>query len=316
MISYLMYYNHLNIKFTFRSYEMIYNIHFTMTTHFSRNLNELKRRFYEGANDSRYSSYGKVANGLVVYIPDGFKVLQSEYDPMSTELLYKKMPHVVMIHHYERNLLQIPGGKVENSETYLEAVNREFSEEVFGLAGYLPMATGGKPVFRDEDYIGNTKAFGTLQIAHFIRVIYDPVVYMNLVEEASSRYVRRLLPSSTWVSKDSFGIFSMPIFMEDTKLPVYRTPGLPMCLDSVHQNHRDTLLLLLMYPLECLGDSIMGIEGGRSLINRMDVFKTNKASRILGSANLIRIMCMVEESREYIEKFITCDASHLVLHTS
>lgn len=276
------------------------------TTHFSRNLNDLKKRFYEDSNDSRYSSFGKVANGLVVYLPKDFKVLRPEYDPKSTELLFKKCPYVMMIHHYERNLLQIPGGKVDNGENYLEAVNREWNEEVMGVGDHFPLATGGRPVFRDEDYIGETKAFGTLQIAHFVRVIYDPIVYTSLVEEASSRYARRLLPLSTWVSVDSLGVFSMPISLEKTNLPIYRTPGLPMNLESVHCNHRDTILLLLMYPISTLGDSIMGIEGGRELMSRMDVFKSNPVSRILGSTMLLKLLSMVEESREYVTKIISC----------
>lgn len=266
----------------------------------------LKTVFTSDHMDNRYNCDGKVANGLVVYLPQNHQVFLSKYDKNNPEkriLDYRTcVPHVIMVHHHEKNLLQIPGGKVDSGETYLDAVNREWTEEVMGCKDYKNISLKGEPVFRETDFVNITKAYGKLTIAHFIRIIHDPVVYSNLVSEAGDRYSKRLLPWSNWVTLDTMGIFSMPIFMEPVSKIKTRTPGLPMSLDNVHINHKDTLVRSLLYPIKSLnGNSILDAYSAKEFLNRLDKFKVHQLS---SKKEIIRIMSMIEESGNYIETLL------------
>lgn len=238
-------------------------------------MDNLKTVFTDDTSDNRYNIYGKVANGLVVYVPEKHSVLL-RYNPNERNYHLKTfIPHVIMIHHYQKNLLQIPGGKVDNGETYIDAVNREWKEEVMGCKDYIIKSTGGEDLFKEENFVRMTNAYGKLTIAHFVKIIKDRTIYTNLVEEATTRYARRLLPESTWSSIDSMGAFSMPIFMESKYTS--KTPGLPMCLDAIHPNHKDTIISNLLCNLKELdGNSIIYGYPKDELLRRLKLFKSSR----------------------------------------
>ena len=51
---------------------------------------------------------------LVVYVPEENSILL-KYNPNERNKELKTcIPYCIMIHHYQKNLLQIPGGKVDN----------------------------------------------------------------------------------------------------------------------------------------------------------------------------------------------------------
>jgi len=241
--------------------------------------------FTKNNNNMKFNSTGKVSTGLVVYLPLNHRVLLSEYEGkeesnLKRELDYNTIsPHVIMVHHYERFELQIPAGKVDDGETYLDAVNREWNEEVMGSSNYINIALQGRPLFRKEDFVHMTKTRGKLSIAHFVRVIRDPVVYSNLILESNDRYSKRILPESKWETLDTMGSFSMPIFMEPTSRKKYRVPGFPNCLTSVHVNHKDTLIRCLIQKLNCLGgNSIIDRYSIGEFMDRLDTYKVPSVS--------------------------------------
>lgn len=244
----------------------------------------LDRVFTKDNKDARFNCSGKVSTGLVVYLPENQRVLLSEYDDKKESTLRRGIdyntisPHVIMVHHYERFELQIPAGKVNDGESYLDAVNREWNEEVMGSSEYVNLSLEGEPLFRKEDFahLTETRKFS---IAHFIRVIKDPLVYSNIIFESNNRYSKRILPESKWKTLDTMGSFSMPIFMEPTSKRKCRVPGFPNFLTSVHINHKDTLIRCLIQKLKCLnGGSIVDKYSMKEFLDRLDTYNIRNIS--------------------------------------
>lgn len=256
-------------------------------THIDGDVKCLDYVFTKNNKDSRFNCSGKVSTGLIVYLPENSRVLLSEYDDkkesyMKREIDYNTIsPHVIMVHHYERFELQIPAGKVDDGESYLDAVNREWNEEVMGSSKYVNVALNGETLFRKEDFLHLTKTRGKLSIAHFLRVIRDPILYSNIIFESNDRYSKRILPESEWKTLDTMGSFSMPIFMEPTSNKKYRVPGFPNCLTSVHINHKNTLIRCLIQHLKCLdGGSIIDKYSMKEFLDRLDTYNVpNIASK-------------------------------------
>ena len=56
-----------------------------------------------------------------------------------------------------------------------------------------------------------------------------------------------------------------------------KTPGLPMCLDSIHPNHKDTLICNLLCNLEGLDNKPI-VDGypREELLRRLELFKSSR----------------------------------------
>lgn len=212
-------------------------------------------------HDGTCSSY--VSCGLVVFCPDDHNTVLSEYNDNSShcEEIKTQVPHVIMVHQFCRFELEIPGGSIEDGETPLECVNREWKEEVMGTSTY------DRNIFSRDDFRFMKKNWSGSRIVYqFIRIIRDRSTYIELMKDFHKFSVERMIPGSIVSSMDTFEPLSMPIWMEAGNTHV----SFPTCLESMSFGHRGTFLLCVLYKFPELGyQNILGEEGKRLFLKNI-----------------------------------------------
>jgi hypothetical protein len=190
-----------------------------------------------------------VASGVVFFIPPDKKVLldkfseTDEFDKRRLTHLKTNVPHVIMCSHYADMALNIPGGKVEDGENIIDAVNREWSEEVMGIPDYK---IDGEKLF-DESHFKFKKEDGYLKIYNFIRIIRSRKLYKKLVCDMHTASIGLLDPDSEWKTIDSMGGISVPIFLEPSYSRNNNFIGFPKMLQNVRYPHRISLVLSIIH---------------------------------------------------------------------
>lgn len=203
-----------------------------------------------------------IASGLVIFVPPENRVLLDTYSPgekftqQRVTHLKTNVPHIIMCSHYEDMSLNIPGGTVERGEKILDAVNREWSEEVMGIPNYQ---LDGEKIFNETHF--QYKLFdGPFQVYTFVRIIRSRELYKRIVYEMKMASIGMLEPSSDWNVIDSMGGISVPIFME----PLHRQTfiGFPRMLNNVRKTQCNSLMLCIF------NSGILNKEEEKELIYR------------------------------------------------
>ena len=189
-----------------------------------------------------------VASGAIFFIPPDKKVLldkfskKDEFHKRRLKHLKTNVPHVILCSHYSDMALNIPGGNVEPGETMVDAVNREWSEEVMGIPDYKLY---GEKLF-DESHFKFKKEDDNLKIYNFIRIIRCRTVYKKLVCDMHTASIGLLDPDSDWETIDSMGGVSVPIFLEPSYSKYNNFIGFPKLLKNVRYSHRISLVLSII----------------------------------------------------------------------
>lgn len=184
-----------------------------------------------------------IAVGMVFYIPSEHKVIL-EHDRTNRARELSKLPHVIMCKHYQNMSLNVPGGKIEKGETIVEGVNREFNEEVIGKPVYL---LEGKPVFDESHFKFKKEGESEHNVYTFVRIIRSKLLYKKLVYDMKMASLGLFDSDSDWISTDTFGGVSVPIFMEKNETnKIEDTVGFPGLLQNIAYLHRSTLVLSLL----------------------------------------------------------------------
>jgi len=187
-----------------------------------------------------------VASGIVFFIPENKKVLLDkfsetiEFDERRLKHLKTNVPHVILCNHYADMALNIPGGKVEIGENAMEAVNREWSEEIMGISNYT---INGQQIF-NESHFKFKKIDGYFKVYTFMRIIRDRELYKKIVYDMNMASLGILEPTSAWNVIDSMGGVSVPIFLEPSSSKQYI--GFPKMLQNIRYPHRVSLVLCIL----------------------------------------------------------------------
>ena len=149
---------------------------------------------------------------------------------------------MILCNHYADMSLNIPGGSVDRGETLVQAVNREWSEEVMGKTSYT---IRGEQMFDESDFkFKNTDK--KLNIYVFIRVVTSRQFYSRLIYDMNMASLGLINPTSKWNVIDSMGGVSVPIFMEPSYDNNQKFIGFPKMIENFRYPHRVCIILCLL----------------------------------------------------------------------
>lgn len=219
------------------------------------------------------STFHPVSTGIVVFLPDTHRVILDKYSDNKEfkanrmDHIRNDVPHIIMAHNYKSFSLDMVGGSVEPGETPVDAVNREWSEEVMGYNGYL---LHGKSVFTKEHFKCKTRrrCYGSyMDVYIFVRIIQDRSIYKEIVKDMNRCNEDIITPGSVRTSIDTMGGISVPIYMEPlNSSSIFKTIGFPNILNNMNSLHRYTMIVFLLMEIDLGKENCILTNSGKDML--------------------------------------------------